>query len=867
VIRRAERWTPDVVHELQSAVRIEAGGTLVIEAGTRVEGRPGSSIAVARDGRLLAEGTATEPVELTCTSVPRYAGCWGGVRVLGNAGVNHGTPTSPAARGTGAAGCVQAAVSNEMFGGCDDADSSGVLRFTRIEYARDGLQLLGVGSATVIDYVQVNRARNDGLTINGGTVDLRHLFLTANAGFGMSWFGGWSGRGQFISVQQDADINRGGIRGSNGAAEGATGIVGTPRSNPTLYNVTVVSPSLLANPNHAALPAAIVLAEGTSGTLRNVLVYAPFVGLDVRDELTCTPFDGTVPTLRSVLVAGATHAGSPDNDAPCDAYLSPNLEEQWLADPVNTGSVVSDPALVATLRLAVDLLLPDLRPSSISPLLSVAPGAPPSDGFFDLSTPPFLGSIDLTNATRSNIPWYSGWTSPAPVPPLGGVLAGIVGAPPRGPFGGVTVSSASGASTVTSTGGDYTLSVAAGAHLLTVQQLPTECAAAPVSVQVPSGGTVATPIGVSCTALISVAPGPTHVCGAAADGRALCWGANDQGTLGTGSTSPPASTPVTVASPFALTSLTTGYNHSCALGPGGVAFCWGLNAFAALGNGSIGGATAIPTSPASGGISFASIAAGGYHTCALTTAGEAWCWGLNLEGQTGIGVSGSPIILPERVMDGGLRFVQLTAGDSHTCALTAAGAAYCWGGNGRGELGDDPAVIGATRTTPFAVPGGHVFARIDAGRTHTCGVTTTGLGFCWGERDAGQTGDGTIGGMTIGPALVVGAHTFSSISAGSQTTCGIATSGAAYCWGRGDGGLLGDGSLTSAITSPVAVSGGLPFVDVALSLASASGGVACAYDAVGRAWCWGAGELGQRGDGTFTATVSAPVPVRLPAPF
>jgi alpha-tubulin suppressor-like RCC1 family protein len=865
-VRTREVWSADRVHELRAQVHVAAGGTLIIEAGTRVEGRPGSSLTIDRDGRLEAIGTATEPIEFTCTSVPRYEGCWGGLTVLGNATINHGQPLSPPARGVGAGGCLQATVGVLAYGGCADTDSSGVLRFARIEYARDGLQLLGVGSQTLVEFVQVNRSRGNGVTVNGGTVGVRRLFLTANRDFGLAWYGGWIGRGQFITIHQDGLANRGGMRGSNAPAAGGAAHLATPRSHPTLFHVTIVSPSAPSNPHHASQPAAVVMAEGTSGTVRNVLLYAPNIGFDLRDEATCNPFDGTSLSLRHLLVAGAGSVGSPDADPSCDSYTSPTLEDQWIANPDNASLVVTDPAQVAALQSSVDLVLPDLRPAATSLAASMPGDTPPSDGFFD-GAATFIGSVAPAAVSRSNIPFYAGWTSPAPALPPGGQVVGVVGAPPRGPFAGVTVASASGVSSPTSVGGDYALSLSAGTHALGVTGLPGECAAAATTVHVSSGATANVPIPVSCTAISRIVTAPFHACASTVDGRTLCWGRNDLGNLGTGDTVGPSSVPVSVQTPLPLSALTAGYNHSCGLGPGGVPYCWGLNAFAALGVGSIGGSALNPVVPSTGGVVFASIAAGGYHTCGLTAAGETWCWGWNAEGQTGIGAVGSPVILPQRVADGGLRFVQLTAGDSHTCALTAAGAAFCWGGNARGELGDDPAVVGTERPTPFAVPGGHVFVQIDAGRTHTCGVTTAGQALCWGERDAGQTGDGMVGGITVQPTPVSGSHTFASVSAGSQTTCGVTTASAAYCWGRGDGGLLGNGTTSSAVPNPMLVSGALTVSEISVSLASGAGGVVCARTLTGVAWCWGAGEYGQRGDAALTPIAVIPVAVRLPPPF
>ncbi|MBK9410093.1 MAG: hypothetical protein IPN47_19010 [Gemmatimonadetes bacterium] len=117
------------------------------------------------------------------------------------------------------------------------------------------------------------------------------------------------------------------------------------------------------------------------------------------------------------------------------------------------------------------------------------------------------------------------------------------------------------------------------------------------------------------------------------------------------------------------------------------------------------------------------------------------------------------------------------------------------------------------------------------------------------------------------PAPVSGNATFASISAGSQTTCGITTTGTALCWGRGDGGLPGRRQRDPCRRDPCCRKRGHTFAQVSVSLASGPGGVACARNTLGQVWCWGAGGLGQRGDGTFTPAAGTPVAVRLPPPF
>src|SRR3989449_366075 len=153
-----------------------------------------------------------------------------------------------------------------------------------------------------------------------------------------------------------------------------------------------------------------------------------------------------------------------------------------------------------------------------------------------------------------------------------------------------------------------------------------------------------------------------------------------------------------------------------------------------------------------------------------------------------------------------LMFAAVNAGGYHTCGVTTAGAAYCGGYNGRGLLGDGTT---APRTGPVAVLGGLTFAAVSAGRDHTCGVTTAGAGYCWGRNDYSQLGDGTTTQRTS-PVAVLGGLTFAVASAAWFYTCSVTTPGAAYCWGLNYSGQLGDGTTTPR-PSPVAVGGGLTF--------------------------------------------------------
>ena len=192
-------------------------------------------------------------------------------------------------------------------------------------------------------------------------------------------------------------------------------------------------------------------------------------------------------------------------------------------------------------------------------------------------------------------------------------------------------------------------------------------------------------------------------------------------------------------------------------------------------------------------------------------------------------------------------FMSVSAGGSHTCGVTTGGAAFCWGEDAVGQLGDG---TGTTlRTSPTAVVGGVVFQAVSAGFRHTCGVSSGGAAYCWGFNISGQLGDGTTINQTS-PVAVLGGLSFATVSSGGGHTCGVTTSGAAYCWGSNFNGELGDGGALRQ-TSPVAVLGGLTFATV-----SAGGGHTCGVTTGGAAYCWGYNSSGQLGDGTTTNRTS-----------
>jgi alpha-tubulin suppressor-like RCC1 family protein len=315
----------------------------------------------------------------------------------------------------------------------------------------------------------------------------------------------------------------------------------------------------------------------------------------------------------------------------------------------------------------------------------------------------------------------------------------------------------------------------------------------------------------------------------------------------------------------AFAQVNTGFTLStCAVTTQGGGYCWGsLATTVADGN----GAYARPIYDIPGavpdGLNWAGISIGGEHACGLAADGAAYCWGANYNGQLGNGgTTGSSAPM---AVAGGLKFKAVAAGVTHTCGLAISGAAYCWGNNVAGQLGNG--ATGYVNSTPVAVSGGLTFATVAAGNQYSCGLTTSGAAYCWGENDFGELGTGDTT-FSLVPVAVSGALVFVALSTGFFHACGLARDGTAYCWGGNFAGELGNGSAAgpqqcaaggasySCSTVPVAVTGGLTF-----SSMSAGQWTTCGVATGGRAYCWGSNGYGQLGYGTSVFSLNPnPVP-------
>lgn len=373
--------------------------------------------------------------------------------------------------------------------------------------------------------------------------------------------------------------------------------------------------------------------------------------------------------------------------------------------------------------------------------------------------------------------------------------------------------------------------------------------------------------------------GSNHACARRFDGPTLwCWGNNSAGQLGNGKTTS-SNLPVIVGT-TGVTGTTWdnvegGSEHTCGIRDNSTLWCWGSNSAGQLGDGTTtnrSGPVQVGGSP-SGSVWQTEISAGSNHTCGIRDNSTLWCWGSNNHGQLGDGTNNSsttPVLVSTAgVSGGGWLYVALSNEGDYSCGLRSDNSAYCWGNNDKGQLGngttDDSKLPVAISTSGVTGSG---WKNIFPGKGHTCGLRDDGSGYCWGDNQYGQLGNGTTDDSTtptpVDTTGLAAPKKWQTLVAGMNHTCGtlpeidvafgLIFTGSGYCWGRNNAGQLGDGSTTNRST-PVRVGGSsstTQWISMAATNEFSMGFTVLPSLDMINIWTWGKNDLGQLGDGSNT---------------
>lgn len=305
--------------------------------------------------------------------------------------------------------------------------------------------------------------------------------------------------------------------------------------------------------------------------------------------------------------------------------------------------------------------------------------------------------------------------------------------------------------------------------------------------------------------------------------------------------------------------ITVGDGFACAINTRNDAYCWGQDRSGVLGAPGYTICGAVLCSPVPqaipGGIKFRLISAGNEHVCGISIYNKLYCWGSNGRGQLGIGWPSTSSYYPQ-LINAWHYFDTLSAGAMHTCARSIdTTATFCWGDNQYLQLGNTIALTCSSSPTlpcspsPVPITTGLSFRTVQAGLFTSCGLEMSGKVYCWGSNMQLGFGNGDTytGSMRATPKPISGGLAFAALTDGAAHACALEASGAAWCWGNNSwSGALGNGGGADSPV-PVAVLTSVPFVSIAASHGNAVYAHGCALASAGAAYCWGSNSGGQLG--------------------
>jgi len=404
--------TNDVEYLLRGGVFIgddESETILTIEPGTIIygEGATNAMLVIRRGSKIIADGRRDAPIVFTSDQPEgeQRRADWGGIIINGRSHLNQEGGEGEGEGGTG------------RYGGGNSPnihDNSGILRYVRIEYAGreispdnelNGLALQAVGDGTVVDYVQIHMNKDDGIEMFGGSVNVKHIYLTGEGDDCFDWTDGWTGKAQFIVAQQYGDEANNGFECDNNAENNDA----QPRSNPTIYNFTFIGDKGDST-HHSDI--GMLIRQGTMGTWKNgIVMNFGDCGIDIDHAATFNnAWDAGNNRLNGSLAVDncivfdnreATQSGETGGN---DEAAYPFTSDRFIRE-LNGNNRFVDPMLYHP----YEHVLPDYREMEGSPVTSGYANAP-DDGWFT--------QVDFVGGISAGMDWLDGWTTPGTYHPL-----------------------------------------------------------------------------------------------------------------------------------------------------------------------------------------------------------------------------------------------------------------------------------------------------------------------------------------------------------------------------------------------------------------------------------------------------------------
>ncbi len=409
-------------YKLRGLVYVTNGAILTIEAGTKIVGEKGRNggLIITRSCKIIADGTSDKPIVFTSEEATPQRGDWSGLVILGNA------PTNSSFNGVAGLGEIEGGINNSdglgLYGtpatqAQNPADNSGILRYVRIEYAGyaflpdkeiNGLTFGGVGSQTIVDYVQVSYANDDSFEWFGGTVNCKHLISYRTLDDDFDTDNGYNGKVQFgISLRDSAiaDISRSEAFESDNDANGSSLL---PQTAVVFSNMTVMGPkATLANTGNSLFSWGAQIRRNSSTSLFNSIIMGYPVGLYI-DATKGVPTDNNIPSslfVQNTIIAGCTSPVLYSLGSNSNVPTAPNTTAtitNWFNTPVYGNSIFATNNEVG-LNAPFNYTAPDFNPTPTSPAVVGA----------KFSNPKLLTGFTTVNykgACAVGDTWWKGWT-------------------------------------------------------------------------------------------------------------------------------------------------------------------------------------------------------------------------------------------------------------------------------------------------------------------------------------------------------------------------------------------------------------------------------------------------------------------------